>query len=251
MERLIDFYKRDGYLHHAYFLVGDKEVILPKLIDFFEKRVGLNTSGNPDFQQMEFRTLTIENARALADAQERVAFAKGSSRPMKVFIIQADFITSEAQNALLKIFEEPTRDTHFFIISPQDHILPTLRSRMQIIKSEIMPRACLGNMARHALGIVNLKMKERLEMVKEITEAISEVKSNQNSLIVRSSEDGFREERSKQDAIDLVNQIEMELYQNGVEKSFDSLKICEQARISLYDRGAPVKMILENLILSI
>jgi DNA polymerase III delta prime subunit len=221
MDRLINSYKQSKNLHHAYFLVGDTEIIFSKLKDFLEKSVGIKTSGNPDFWQGKFATLTIDDARDIAEAQARKDF-KGEK---KIFVIRAGFITEEAQNSLLKVFEEPTTGTHFFIISPQDILLPTLRSRMQVILNNIE--------TVKSLSILDLKFKERLEMVKEVTDAIKD------------------EDKTKQDAITLLNQIEKELHVGGVEKFARSLRICEEARESLYDRGAPVKIILENVMLSI
>ncbi len=87
--------------------------------------------------------------------------------------------------------------------------------------------------AKEIESILRLKIPKRLEIVKEITEAISD------------------EEKTKQDAISLLNQIETELHSEGTVESFNSLRICELTRASLYDRGAPIKMILENLMLSI
>jgi len=144
----------------------------------------------------------------------------------RIYIIEADFVTEEAQNSLLKVFEEPTSGTHFFIISPQEILLPTLRSRMMVIEGESQKSVKEEN-------ILRLPLNERLAKVKEITEGIS------------------NEEKTKQDAIILLNQVEVELYEKGVEKSSGALKVCESARASLYDRGAPIKMILENLMLSI
>ena len=229
MEQLESSYKNGGHLHHAYFLVGQGEVILAKLRNFLEKSVRVKTSGNPDFWYGQFKTFTISQARQIADAQERKGFIDSAWRQgfqmKKIFVIQAEIITEEAQNALLKVFEEPTVGTHFFIISPQDIILPTLRSRMQVISSR--------EVSKTDFDIMGMGMKERLERVKEITDAISD------------------EDKTKQDAISLLNQIETELYEKGIEKSAKALKTCQLARESLYDRGAPVKMILENLILSI
>ena len=148
-------------LHHACFLVGDTEAIFLKLKNFLEKRVGIKTSGNPDFWSGKFKTLTIDEARAIAELQERKSFvgkslgSEASKWRGKIFVIQADFITEEAQNSLLKVFEEPTSGTHFFIISPQDILLPTLRSRMQIIFH--------SEMSSTRLDILGMKMNERLE----------------------------------------------------------------------------------------
>ena len=224
MQSLIDLYKNSEQLHHAYFFVTHKvgeEVA--KLKHFLEEHVGVKTVGNPDVTHHQFKTLTIDGARNIALASERKDF----SGSRKIFIIEADFITEEAQNSLLKVFEEPTVGTHFFIISPQDILLPTLRSRMQVIELKVESERLKEN------SILDLKIGERLALVKEIVDAISD------------------EDKTKQDAIVLLNKIEGELYENSVEKNSEQLKICEQARVSLYDRGAPIKMILENVMLSV
>ena len=222
MQSLIDLYKHSKTLHHAYFVVSHKvDEAYSKLKDFFEEHVGVKTDGNPDFWYGKFDSLTIDDARAIAESSERKDF----SGDRKVFIIQADFISIEAQNSLLKVFEEPTIGTHFFIISPQDMLLPTLRSRMQVVfhTSE----------SDESQSILKLKLKDRLSLVKQITDGISD------------------EEKTKQDAITLLNQVELELYEKGAEKSRTALGLCQEARASLYDRGAPVKMILENLLLNV
>lgn len=222
MQSLIDLYKNSDNIHHAYLFVSHKvEETISKLKHFLENIVGVKTSGNPDFWHGKFETLTIDDARAIVESESR----KNISGGRKIFIIETDFITEEAQNSLLKVFEEPTAGTHFFIVSPQDMLLPTLRSRMQVISHDLDEE--LGG------SVLKLPIASRLALVKEITEAISD------------------EEKTKQDAITFLNQIEKELYAAGVEKSAKSLEICELTRKALYDRGAPIKMILENLVLSI
>ncbi|HEY4505193.1 MAG TPA: hypothetical protein VJG67_00680 [Candidatus Paceibacterota bacterium] len=230
MQSLIDLYKNSEHLHHAYFFVENKaKGLVEKLKDFLENTVGVKTAGNPDFWHGEFKTLTIDDARAIMESANRKPFEtylEARLPSKRIFIIQADFITQEAQNSLLKVFEEPTVGTHFFIISPQDMLLPTLRSRMLVIGGESQKSIKLES-------ILELKLVERLARVKEITEAISD------------------EEKTKQDAIAFLNQVESELYGLGVEKSSKVLELCQEARASLYDRGAPVKIILENLLLNI
>lgn len=221
MQQLIDSYNQSKSLHHAYFFVGEIVETVSRLKDFLETNVGARVSGSADFWHVKYNTLNVESAKAIADSQSRRNF-EGAK---KFYIIETDFITEEAQNSLLKVFEEPTEGTHFFIISPQDILLPTLRSRVQVILST--------SLEYYAKSVLNLKLTERLDLVKKITEGISD------------------EEKTKQDAVTLLNQIEGELYNRGVEKSAKSLKLCEESRLSLYDRGAPIKIILENLLLNV
>ena len=244
MQGFIDLYKNSETLHHAYFFVSHEvDEVVSKLKHFLEEHLGIKTHGNPDVTHHQFKTLTIDEARQLATASERKSFVQGLTlhNSKKIFIIEADFITEEAQNSLLKVFEEPTAGTHFFIISPQDILLPTLRSRMQVI-----------NVSKGVLdtkqSILDLTPAERLVKVKEITDAIKDSDPSLQSY--------DEAKRTKQDAISLLNQIERELYEKfcGNQMSTEcaqSLKVCEEARQALYDRGAPVKMILENVMLSI
>lgn len=216
-------YKNSESLHHAYYFVEHKlEQGVHMLKEFLEETLGIKTSGNPDFSHIKYENFTIDHARSLISGGGMKDFSGGK----KIFIIETDFITEEAQNALLKIFEEPTPGTHFFIISPQDVLLPTLRSRMQVFVGEVGTN-------KISKSVLDMNLKERLEVVKEITEGIKD------------------EEKTKQDAISFLNSIEKELYKDGVEKNYEKLKVCEETRVALLDRGAPVKIILENLVLSI
>lgn len=116
-----------GDLHHAYLIEGRSEAVVPALIDFFETEAKIKTSGNPDFWHGTFETIGIEEGRHIKERQSFTAFSEG----IKIFVISAQSITHEAQNALLKVFEEPTPRTHFFLILPSvESLLPTFFSRL-------------------------------------------------------------------------------------------------------------------------
>ncbi len=56
------------------------------------------------------------------------------SQARVVVIDSADKMNPMAANALLKLIEEPPPDTYFFLIAPtSEHVLPTIRSRSQIV----------------------------------------------------------------------------------------------------------------------
>ncbi len=59
----------------------------------------------------------------------------------KIFIIEeAHLMTTQAQNALLKTFEEPPPNTHIFLLTTQvNSLLPTIRSRAQILHFNPLP----------------------------------------------------------------------------------------------------------------
>ncbi len=81
----------------------------------------------------------------------------------KSFVIQCQSITNEAQNALLKIFEEPPSTSVFHLIVPvEDLLLPTLRSRLQIIHREKRYTSKIGPELRQ---FVDSTYSERIEQI--------------------------------------------------------------------------------------
>jgi DNA polymerase-3 subunit delta' len=68
------------------------------------------------------------------DLCKQVSLKPGESTARPVIIEDADAMTGDAQNAFLKALEEPPGPTHFFLISADpDGLLPTIRSRCQVV----------------------------------------------------------------------------------------------------------------------
>ncbi len=97
--------------HHAYIIEGNGPEVMPALLSFLENEHGVVTRGNPDVWCKEFDSFLIDDGHALKEMQTR----KGIDGERKFFIFSFSYITEEAQNTLLKILEEPTEGTHFFI----------------------------------------------------------------------------------------------------------------------------------------
>lgn len=83
---------------------------------------------------LNYSTLGIDNARDLKEGLYR-KIAGGKTR---MVIIRCCQITVEAQNALLKVCEEPPPFVHILIVAPRGiFIIPTLRSRLSVEVSEM------------------------------------------------------------------------------------------------------------------
>ena len=135
MQSIFEHFKKTGYLHHAHIIEGDKDVLTPLLLALIEKKMGIFSHNNPDVSLLTYKSFGIDEARTLSENQSRAGFSGAGEvdASRKIFLIATDSFTREAQNALLKTFEEPTLGTHFFIIVPHlDSILPTLRSRLVV-----------------------------------------------------------------------------------------------------------------------
>ncbi len=87
------------------------------------------------------KQITIDQIRALREE----AFLTASELPIKAFIIDsADAMNPQAQNALLKVLEEPPSGVYFFLLTANlSTLLPTVRSRTQHLKLEGLPPALL------------------------------------------------------------------------------------------------------------
>ncbi len=207
-------------LHHAYAFVGDKEVVKESLLSFVEHDLSVSIHNNPDFWMKNIETVGIDDARELTDLHIKKSF----SNSKKIFVLLTDGITIEAQNALLKLFEEPLPGNHFFLLLSEDKgILPTLRSRMTSI-------SFLGDKTHTTkLGrtFCQMSLSERLEMVGKIAE---DKDKNSAKLLVRSIIDELHEKQS-----------------NVLSNSADILSDLIKAEDYLSDRAPSIKMLLEHI----
>lgn len=150
--------------HHAYLVLGEREFIKEGLLATL-KEMGVSTVGNPDLFFFEEELFGVEEARKLSDRAEVKAFTG-----KKVFILSPARITTEAQNALLKLFEEPVADTHFFLILREESlVLPTLLSRMRILRSQNSGLADLEG-STPASDFLALPIKKRLAFAKKFAD---------------------------------------------------------------------------------
>ncbi|MGB2580434.1 MAG: hypothetical protein WBC83_01960 [Minisyncoccia bacterium] len=164
MDHIFEQYKRTGYLHHAHVIEGAYDIVAPAITVAIAKHLGIDAQGNPDFVVQHHESFGVDEARSLKSAQARSGF--GSSR--KIFVIGTKSFTREAQNALLKTFEEPTAGTHFFIILPRaEALLPTLLSRVLVVSGKIEYEDDAKALAEK---FINTSLEERFAMAKKLAE---------------------------------------------------------------------------------
>ena len=144
-------------LHHSYLIVGTADMARSELDRYFSEK-GVMLTGSPDFFYYHKALFGIDEARALSQNAIRKAFTG-----RKIFLITPEKITLEAQNALLKTFEEPIDETHFFLVVREESIIiPTLLSRMEIwrLKNSTETHGEAGR-------FLSLSLKERQSFIKK------------------------------------------------------------------------------------
>ncbi|OHA91214.1 MAG: hypothetical protein A2758_01945 [Candidatus Zambryskibacteria bacterium RIFCSPHIGHO2_01_FULL_49_18] len=150
-------------MHHAYLLVGEREAAERYLYELC-KYQGLTLIGSPDYFIFNEALFGIDEARRLGEQAARKAFVE-----RKIFFITPEKITLEAQNALLKTFEDPVEDTHFFLaVREEGLIIPTLRSRM--VTWRLDRQVAVQPFEFEAQNFLKLPLKDRFEFVRKFVE---------------------------------------------------------------------------------
>ncbi|MEK7641605.1 MAG: hypothetical protein AAB365_01265 [Patescibacteria group bacterium] len=223
--------------HHAYLIIGSDPHRL-HLISILENDHDISAQANPDFFDRTYQNLTIDDARELKSLH--------STRPIgssgkKIFIVTTNAATVEAQNALLKLLEEPAEYAHFFLIVPSGHILlPTIKSRTTEVSFQnsgvigAQKSADCAELVEEAQKFLKMPAAKRLEVVKKLMEDIT------------------KEKKTKQDAINFLNAIQEVVYEEkDIKEGVKSLEAIETARKYIHDRAPSVKMLLEYVALNV
>lgn len=143
MENIIEHYINRKKFSHCYLFYGSEEkatAYINKLANsIFCNNLNscgkcyfclLSKNNNPDFQRISFEKFSIENSRALIDSVFKTTILGGK----KIYILKIGQATREAQNAMLKVIEEPPQNTYFLIYSRSFFdILDTLKSRAVVV----------------------------------------------------------------------------------------------------------------------
>jgi DNA polymerase III delta prime subunit len=198
------------------------------LKSFLKDKFNIKENKNPDFFHEVFEIMGIDNSRKIKENHLSKSFIKDGK---KIFIIECSGITHEAQNSLLKIFEEPNENSHFFLIMPSPNVLlPTLLSRIFILKKD---KEDNKESMIQALKFLELSKTKKIDFVDEMAKDISD------------------EKITKKDIQEFLNSLESILYENGIEENKSILKSIIKARDYMNDRSPSIKQLLEYIALNI
>jgi DNA polymerase III subunit delta' len=172
---------QSGKLHHAWVLAGPKGLgkahfareaarILVDPDNQHRSLIDHNT--HPDIVTItrlsketakdEETTSLIELKRNISVDQIRAVQAILTTRPgvanrRAIIIDSADDLERNGANALLKSLEEPPKDTYFLLVShASERLLPTIRSRCQIMRFEPLSDMEMDNAIREAMPEVSI-----------------------------------------------------------------------------------------------
>lgn len=200
-------------LHHFYLVEhGDAEEALRA---FILDELGIREGEYPDYIYREYAAMGIDDAREVKDFFTTRSLSEGR----KVAYIRADGLTREAQNALLKLTEEPAPGQHLFFALPSVRtVISTLASRAQIVES-----GPSGSDGMKLPDLFELAPGERLTAVSKIIS-----------------------KKDKEKARALVDAAIKRLQDLG---DMRALKEAAQIRTYIDDRSSSLKLLLEHLCL--
>lgn len=213
---------KEGINHHSYLIEGDIELSFKELILALEK-LGIPTLGNPDMLIKEYENLLIDDAREIKDFQSEQPSTKFKK---KIIILKTLSFSYPAQNALLKVFEEPKEGVVFFLIMPDaNKLYPTLRSRLLGTVGEYSKE---DDLKKSVKIFLNGNTKDRLDFLKKFTDMESKIKLKEKS-------------------INFLNFLEAELSQSNTLADKDKCKDIYLVKKYIGDQGSSPKILLEHL----
>ena len=233
----------------AYFLTGETEEGIANALAFVEAELGLGTVGNPDVMTLRHGLLSVEDARKLRS----LADLSSTTGTQKVLVISASRLFHEAQNALLKLFEEPPEGTMLILIIPSEGmLLPTLRSRLLPLPKGSGTDAFASRAGIAPVDAVSIEAQEFLkadtkDREKIITKIVDRAKSDKDD----------EKQAARLTAIHLVEELTQWAYAKWQSekdpKKRENLHMLLEDLTAflpvLHERSAPLKLIFEHLLL--
>lgn len=209
--------------HHAYVCYGEGG---EKRARALGKTLGLE-EGNQDLILLSYTLFSVDDARSLQDVVRTTSLSG-----KKLIILSISRIFHEAQNALLKTFEEPPEGTTLVLCVPSEGmLLETLRSRL-----------------------IALETKEEKEEVGELFlkgNATARAKIIETILSKAKKDDGEEKQEARRDALLLAQSLVRAV--GAKEKTKEVLQYLKDLHTFipiLHERSAPLKPILEHLLIA-
>ena len=222
--------------HHAYFVTAEIEEGIQQAEAFVEHELALPLTGNPNVLTLRHGLLSVDDARKLRSLAE-LSSTVGNQ---KVLIISASRLFHEAQNALLKLFEEPPTGTTLILVIPSEGmLLPTLRSRLLSLPVEKNLQIKISEEAQEFLKAKNL------EREKIFTKILDRAKSDKDD----------EKQAARLSAIHLIEGLTQASYEKwqaeNDSKKKEELKLFLEDLNAflpiLHERSAPLKLIFEHI----
>jgi len=212
MMGLLDQFFEDG--SHSYLVRADKDTI-------FALVQGDKRAKEYIFSNFLYERLTIDDARNI----KIEASMREATESKRIIYIGATDIGHEAEQSLLKLLEEPPENTKILIATQKTQILPTILSRVIFLGSVTQDLSAKPK-------LLSLTTPDRLLYIQKLTKESVDTQASRKEILqeLRTLIAYFRA-RAK----------------NGDKETLRKLRDINDVSIAVEARGAPTKMLLEHL----
>lgn len=205
--------------HHCYLFISSNPDLFKKAEIFSLKLANEGKVERVDIWRNYSQNFGIEDARQLKEIHSNKSMGN-----RRLFIVGFESVTGEAQNSLLKLLEEPSTDTTFYIFIPNKDILfETILSRCWVVDR------------------AGKKESFDQEWIKKFLKSSISDRFSLTAPIIAS--------KDKNKAIQFLNNLESVLYRS-LEKRSSLAGLFEEILESkkfLQSRSPSVKMIIEHI----
>lgn len=270
-------------LIHSYMFIGTEGIGKSKFAKIFAKKImcvsksedcnkcdsciKFDNNNNPDFTQIDSdgKIIKIEQIRQM---QERI-IEKPIISQKKVYIINdADLMTPEAQNCLLKTLEEPPEYTIIIlIVENESKILPTIKSRCMkinfeniepnLIKNYLQENCGVNEVTENILYMCNgsigkaISIKDNIEAYKKIEDNIKCVNKKNKLDFFQDAKDLFQDKEQIKSYLEYTNVILYNMFMKTKNIQFlNSIDIVEKTMKNL-SLNSNYDMSIDNLLLKL
>ena len=193
-----------------------------------------DSGNNPDYKEIEpeGKTIKIEQIRNM---QEHLLEKPIISNKKLYIIDNAETMSEEAQNCLLKTLEEPPQHAIIILItSNENKLLQTIKSRCITIKFNRIPdielEKHLKNLTKDQIKLLNgsfeniNSIEEKEQEYKEIKKIVEILKNEKMLDLLEKSEILYN---NKENILDILNYLNIVLFEN---KMWDLIEIVEKTK---------------------
>ena len=231
---------------HSYLMIGIPGIGKKLIAKEYSKEIlGRDILNNPDFLciQPDGNSIKIEQIRQLQkEIQEKPIISN-----KKVYIIDdADFMTKEAQNCLLKTLEEPPEFAVIILIgSNENSFLPTIKSRCMILhfrelydseiieylQKEYNEQNVTQSMLDIAGGSIGraISLKDKQEQYQKVEAIIKDLEKKDLIDIIQESEVLYKSKDDINDMLEYINIILLKMAKDNYLYT-DCIKIVENTK---------------------
>ena len=227
--------------------------------------IEFDTNNNPDFQIImpDGASIKIEQIRQM---QRKILEAPIISTKKVYIINDADQMTTEAQNCLLKTLEEPPEFVVIILIgSNENNFLSTIKSRCTIIKFQDIENEEIRKYLKKVHEIENIsdemlslfggsigkaeRLKDKQELYDNILEVINKITTLDLIDILKKADIIYKSQDSKEEILENINII---LFQKAKQDSrfLNCIDIVEETKKRL-NANANYNMCIDNMLFKI